>query len=507
MTATFRLIGEIEVRVNGRPVDAGHARQLCVLAVLLTEANRAVSPAQLIDRVWGRRPLPADPVKALQTYISLLRRATAGAENVSITRQSTGYKISVETDAIDLHLFRGLVGRARECADDDRAADLFQHALRLWRGDPFAHLDTPWINSVRDMLVSQRHDARLDLFDVQLRRGQHSALVAELSRLAAEHPFDERAAGQLMTALYRCGRPADALAHYRKVCRHLADELGTGPGPLLRRLNQEIVAGDAALAVAPRGLRAARLRGPAVPRELPGTVTHFVGRQEELAALTKLADQAGQQLPGTAVVAAIDGAAGVGKTALAVHWAHQAAARFPDGQLYANLRGADPAGPLQAGDVLAAFLRSMGMPSRGIPQGTDERAARYRSLLSGRRMLVALDNARLVDHVRPLLPATPACMVVVTSRDALAGLVARDGARRLHLDVLPPADAANLLRALIGRRADADPAALAALAEHCTRLPLALRVTAELAAARPGIPLAELACELTSRRPQLDRAV
>ena len=470
MGAEFRLLGGIEILLNGRPVDTGHARQRSVLAVLLAEANTVVPTAALIDRVWGQQQLPAGPAKAVQTYISLLRRAIAGAGIATITRQAAGYRINVDPGAIDLHLFRELISQARVAGDDERAAALFERALRLWRGEPFPQLDTPWINSVRDILSVQRHDARLDLIDARLRRGQHAALLAELSALTAEHPFDERAAGQLMTVLYRCGRQADALAHYRRVCERLADELGTGPGPLLRRLNQEIIAGDAAVALAPA----------TVPRELPGTVTHFTGRRAELAALTTLADQARQQLPGTAVALAIDGKAGTGKTALAVHWAHQAAPRFPDGQLYGNLRGHGPGRPVSAGTVLAAFLRSLGVPGRDIPPGTDERAARYRSLLAGRRMLVVLDDAESAEQVGPLLPATPTCMAVVTSRGSLPGLVARHGAERLALDALPLADAIDLLRALTRGRADADPGSAAALAECCGRLPLALRVAAGL---------------------------
>ena len=204
------------------------------------------------------------------------------------------------------------------------------------------------------------------------------------------------------------------------------------------------------------------------------------------------------------VISAIGGTAGVGKTALAVQWAHQVAGRFPDGQLYVNLRGYDPGQPVTAADALAGFLRALGVPGQDIPAEEDERAARYRSLLAGRRMLVVLDNAGSVEQVRPLLPGAAGCVVLVTSRDALAGLVARDGARRLDLDLLPLPDAVGLLRALIGARVDADPAAAAALAERCARLPLALRVAAELAAARPDVPLAELAGELADQQRRLD---
>jgi tetratricopeptide (TPR) repeat protein len=240
-----------------------------------------------------------------------------------------------------------------------------------------------------------------------------------------------------------------------------------------------------------------------LPRQLPAAVGSFIGRATELAALTGMLDAQPAARPPTMVISAIGGTAGVGKTALAVHWAHQVAGNFPDGQLFANLRGYDPDRPMPAADALAGFLRALGVPGQNIPPDVDERAALYRSLLAGRHMLIVLDNARSTEQVRPLLPSTPTCAVVVTSRDALAGLVARDGAIRLDLDLLPLDDAVSLMRVLIGQRVDAVPAAARALAERCSRLPLALRVAAEWAAARPGVPLAALAEELAGQR-QLD---
>jgi tetratricopeptide (TPR) repeat protein/transcriptional regulator with XRE-family HTH domain len=241
-----------------------------------------------------------------------------------------------------------------------------------------------------------------------------------------------------------------------------------------------------------------------VPRQLPAAVPDFTGRSAELETLTRMLDQAGAGGPGTVVISAIGGTAGVGKTALAVHWAHRAADRFPDGQLYVNLRGYDPDRPVPTTDALAGFLYALGVAGQDIPPEEDQRAARYRSLLAGKRILVVLDNAGSADLVRPLLPASPACIVLVTSRDALAGLVARDGAARLDLDVLPPEEAAALLRTLIGARVDAEPEAAAELAGQCCRLPLALRVAAELAAARPAVPLAGLAGELADLGTRLD---
>jgi len=253
-------------------------------------------------------------------------------------------------------------------------------------------------------------------------------------------------------------------------------------------------------------LRGAARSGVAVaqvPRQLPAAVPGFTGRAAELATLTRMLDEAAGG-PGTVVISAIGGTAGVGKTALAVHWAHGAAGRFPDGQLYVNLRGYDPGQPVPAIDALAGFLRALGVPGQDIPAEADERAARYRSMLAGRRMLVVLDNAGSADQVRPLLPASPACIVLVTSRDTLSGLAALDGAARLELDVLPEQDAVALLRTLIGARVDAEPETAAKLASQCCRLPLALRVAAELAASRPAVPLAGLTAELADMGARLD---
>jgi tetratricopeptide (TPR) repeat protein/transcriptional regulator with XRE-family HTH domain len=244
-------------------------------------------------------------------------------------------------------------------------------------------------------------------------------------------------------------------------------------------------------------------RAAAVPRQLPPAVANFTGRAAELAALTRMLDDSGGTA-GPVVVSAIGGTAGVGKTALAVHWGHDVAGRFPDGQLYVNLRGYDPDQPMPATDALAGFLASLGMAGQDIPADEADRAAQYRSLLAGKQMLIVLDNAATVEQVRPLLPGHPECRVVVTSRDSLPGLIARDGARRLDLNLLPLADAIELLRQLIGARADAEPAAVTELAEQCARLPLALRVAAELAVARPAAPLRDLVAELSDRQRRLD---
>jgi tetratricopeptide (TPR) repeat protein len=471
-----------------------------VLAVLLLNLDRVVSAGELIDRVWGEDP-PPSVRNVLYGYIGRLRTviAAVGDPEVGLTRRQGGYLLQARPDHLDLGRFRRLVAEAASGSDEDGAAAL-RAALALWRGPALAGLSSPWLDGMRRALELERLAATLDLNDIMLRQGQHGALVSDLAGQAAAHPSDERLTGQLMLALYRSGRSAEALRWFDQTRRHLADELGADPGAALSALHQRILRADPELEVP----GATSLPSVPVPRELPPDVSAFTGRAADLAELDRLVSPADRAKTTIAVISAIAGTAGVGKTALAVHWAHQATGRFPDGQLYVNLRGYDPGPPVPAGDALAGFLRSLGVSGQDIPPEPDQRAARYRSLLAGKQVLIVLDNAGSADQVRPLLPGTPGCAVLVTSRDALAGLVARDGAARLDLDVLPLPEAIALLRALIGARVDAEPEAAAELAGQCCRLPLALRVAAELAAGRPAMSLAGLAGELADQRTRLD---
>jgi len=302
-----------------------------------------------------------------------------------------------------------------------------------------------------------------------------------------------------MLALYRCGRQGEALAAYRHARQILVRELGAEPGIELRELHQRILAADAGLLDPPHQ---ARLAISPPPRQLPAAPGLFTGRGHELDALTARLLPSGDQ-PKTVVVLLVGGPAGVGKTALALRWAHEVAHWFPDGQLFVNLRGYDCGEPVDPAQALAGLLRSLEVPAGEIPAELEARAARYRSLLAGRRMLVLLDNASSADQVRPLLPGTAGSIALVTSRSALTGLVVRDGAHRLDLEVLTPDESDELLCALIGPRAEADPAGGRALAERCSRLPLALRLAAELASLRPGAELSDLAGELADRSQRL----
>jgi DNA-binding SARP family transcriptional activator/Tfp pilus assembly protein PilF len=516
----FRVLGPVEIWAGGRRVDAGHARQRAVLAVLVLELGRVVPAEVLVDRVWGEDP-PRSVRNALYGNVTRLRALIRAADlrGVALARRAGGYALEAAPELVDVQAFRGLVAKAAATSDEEKAAGLLRGALGLWRGSALGGVASQWLDGVREGLEQERRAAAGDLYDAELRLGRHAALVGELSEAAAAQLADERVVGLLMVALYRSGRPAEALQWFERARRGLADRLGADPGPELRRLHEQILRADPALDwQAPAGptvdldtgagASAAADSGAAasgvVPRELPADVAAFTGRAAELAELDRLLAAPAGDWTAPVVISAVSGTAGVGKTALAVRWAHQAAHLFPDGQLYVNLRGYDPGQPVLASDALAAFLRSLGVAGENIPPDEDGRGARYRSLLAGRRMLVVLDNASDVSQVRPLLPGSPRCRVVVTSRDALAGLVARDGARRLDLDLLPERDATALLRAVVGARVDENPVAARLLAAQCARLPLALRVAAELAVARPGLSLGDLASELADERKRLD---
>jgi len=505
----FGVLGPLQVLAGdrGAPGTVAAARPRTLLAVLLWRANQPVPTGELAELVWDGAP-PDRAAEVTRTLVMRLRRSLDERVAARIVTRAPGYVIEISHGELDALLFESLTREAGAAVRVGRwaqAARTAGDALELWRGTPLTDVPSQLLRDQWVPHLDQLHMQALDWrIEADLHDGRHEQLIPELADLTARHPLRERFHGQHMLALYRGGRQAEALAAYQHARKVLLAELAVEPGPDLRELQQRILAADPALALSGPARAAAAEPARPVPRELPPTVPGFTGRSTELETLTTLLNRAGDLAPETVVISAIEGTAGVGKTALAVHWGHQVAGRFPDGQLYVNLRGYDPGQPVLAADALAGFLRSLGVPGQDIPPEADERAARYRSLLAGRRMLVVLDNARSADQVRPLLPGTAACTVVVTSRDALAGLIARDGAARLDLDVLPLAEAVALLRALIGARADAEPEAAAELASQCSRLPLALRVAAELAVSRPVASLASLAGELADLGTRLD---
>ncbi|MEU0883127.1 BTAD domain-containing putative transcriptional regulator [Lentzea sp. NPDC005914] len=457
MILEFGLLGAVEVRDRGEVVEIGHVRQRSVLVALLLEDGAPVPVDRLLDRVWGERA----PLRARDTlygYVSKLRKLLG----LDIERSPAGYRLEVDPSRVDLFRFRALV----------RQGEL-DEALRLWRGQALEGLESPWFDALRESLHAERAAAELDRNDVALAQNRHLELLPRLRQAVDERPHDERLAAQLMQALHRSGNDAEALRHYDTMRRRLADELGADPSKPLQDVHQRILAGE------PMPVQHG-------PRQLPAPHPWFTGRADELKALDP---------SGTVVITAIGGTGGIGKTALALHWAHRNLAMFPDGQLYVNLRGFDPsAAPVPPENVLREFLEALG--EQTIPAGLDARAACYRSLLAGKRMLVLLDNARSTEQVVPLLPGSDAT-VLVTSRLKLAGLVAAHGARSVSLDVLHPADAREFLQARLGAgRVAAEPEVVADLVSWCGGLPLALSIVAARAAMDPDFPLAVFAEEL-----------
>ncbi|MBB5898100.1 BTAD domain-containing putative transcriptional regulator [Kutzneria kofuensis] len=491
MAVEFRLLGPVTAVSGGRSVDLGPAQQRCVLATLLVQANHLLPVEQLVNRVWGHDP-PQRHRAVLYTYLSRLRK-TLATTGVTIARRSGGYVLSVDETAVDLHRFRHLVAKARASQDDRQALALFEQALGLWRAEAFTDLDTPWLVNLRTTLDAERRAVELDRIDTALRCGRHAELLPILSTLAAQHPLDERVAGQLMLALYRSGRQADALQHYHHSRQRLAEELGTDPGAPLQSLHQQILTADPDLASPTHGT--ARSHRPPVPHQLPAPPRWFTGRTDELTALSQALDA---ESAATVVISAIGGVGGIGKTWLALHWAYQHLDRFPDGQLYVNLRGFDPTGqPMPAEAAVRGFLDALGIAPDAHPVDPDAQAALYRSLVAGKQMLILLDNARDAAQVAPLLPGSPTCTVVVTSRDRLTGLISTHGAHPLALDVLDEPAARDLLaRRLGGDRLAAEPEAVAELLAFCAGLPLALTIVAGRAQTHPDFPLATLAAEL-----------
>jgi DNA-binding SARP family transcriptional activator/tetratricopeptide (TPR) repeat protein len=515
----FEVLGAERAWRGQLELDLGPLQQRVVLAVLLLHANRPVARERLIDAVWGP-DVPACAVNLVQRHISALRRVLDPKRRDRpgyglLTWTDAGYVLAVAAGGLDLAAFdAGLTAArtARAAGDLPGAAAALASALRLWHGPPFSGLSSPLLDAQRDALSERWISATEERIEIDLALGNHADLVAELRNLIADHPLRERPRQLLMLALYRSHRQAEALAAYHDARAYLLDELGIEPAEPMQRLHQQILAADPVLAAPPGADASAAGDAPRLdrshpaPAQLPHGLPLFTGRDSELARLEDIAsDAAGAQGESVPIIA-ITGLAGIGKTTLAVHWAHRVSERFPDGQLYVNLRGFDPVGPaMEPGDVIRGFLEAFAVPADRVPASLDGQAALYRSALAGRRVLVVLDNARDADQIRPLLPGTPGCLVVVTSRNQLGGLVVADGARPLLLDLLTLPEARQLLARRLGRDCvAAEPRAVDDIIECCARLPLALAIVAARAALRPGFSLALMADELRSARGGLD---
>ncbi|WP_188984229.1 AfsR/SARP family transcriptional regulator [Saccharopolyspora thermophila] len=497
----FRLLGPLEMLVDGHPRPLGRAPARALLACLLLEPNQVVPMDRLIDTLWEHDP-PASARTMIQGYVSRLRRlfADSAPDGPEIITRSPGYLLRVDSDRIDVHRARALINHAHELEPAERSRVLAE-ALALWRGPVLADIAhsrlyrmvAPSLEELRLLALEERVAADLEL-------GRHHQLVLELSTLVDRHPLRERLTGQLMLASYRAGHRAEAQARYHALRHRLSTELGIDPGPELRELYEQLLRDDPALRF-PQPRPEPVAKRP-IPAELPPVPAGFVGRHRELAALDRML---AERERGSSLLAVVTGTAGVGKSALAVTWAHRVEQHFPDGQLYASLRGFDPERePLTPGEVLTSMLKTLGVAADAIPVELDDRTALYRSLLAKRRVLVLLDDARDSDQVRPLLPGSSESLVLVTSRRRLDGLVVRSGARVLPLETLPTEAAIELLdRAGVPGKSASEPAAAAELAQLCGGLPLALRIAAARLAANPARCVSDLVDELTDEQNRL----
>jgi DNA-binding SARP family transcriptional activator len=504
----FRLLGPVEVWDGDERIDLGGAKQRALLALLLLNANRTVRRSQVLDWLWDMEP-PRTAGNLVHEYVSRLRQALRryrGAESFPprLRTQPSGYLLEVEPGELDLDRFEQLVDQAHQgtaAHDLELASSTLRQALGLWRGWALANLpNNLGVDAERVRLEEARLVALEERLEVDLGLGRHAQLVGELEALVAAYPDRECLRRQLMLALYRSGRRAEALTVYRDTRQLLVEELGLEPSLALQELERAILRADPALEpVLPTASvlpdEAGARSGPC---ELPPDIDDFTGRQAAVAQVEQLMEE---ERATAVVISAIAGKAGVGKTALAVHVAHRLRPRFADGQLYVNLRGAE-AQPLDPADVLAGFLRALGVQGAVIAEGVDQRVRQYRSRLADRRVLVVLDNAASEAQVRPLLPPSPGCAALVTSRARLSGL---EAAHPLALDVLEADQAVALLAKLTGaERVASEPEAAAAIVRMCGWLPLAVRIAGARLASRPQWHLAVLAERLADERRRLD---
>lgn len=509
MEMEFRLLGRLAVCYGGLELPVRQGKQRALLAGLLLRANRTVLMRELAETLWGAEPPPSAEM-TIRNHVRRLRDALGAAGRARVATVPGGYLVNVAVGELDVSRFESLLMSAHTAARGDsweQAAGQARAALALWRGDPLEDVpsdvlvlqEVPRLAELRLQALETRIDADLHL-------GRHTDVIAELQGLIQAHPLREHLRAQLMVGLYRCGRQAEALAAYQQTRHTLVEEIGAEPGPELYELHEQILSADPALAL-PRPAPAPEPARPQItPRQLPSPVRDFVGRKAALAALAALIGPDLETAPATVVVLAIGGTAGVGKTTLAVHWAHHVADRFPDGQLYVNLRGFDPAGaPVAPAQAIQDFLEALGVPPDRIPGSIEAQAGLYRSVLAGKRVLIVLDNARDVSQVRPLLPGGTGCLTLVTSRGQLAGLLAAEAAVPITLDVLTADEAWEFLRRRLGsERVLGEPGAAARLIEASARLPLALSMVAARAAQRPRSPLAALVAELQDAGRRLD---
>ncbi|RAY12107.1 SARP family transcriptional regulator [Actinomadura craniellae] len=479
------VLGPLAVHRDGVPVDVGPAKQRALLGLLALQPGHVVGQAEIIDVLWGDDP-PDSCRNLVHTYITRLRKVLGSQ---AIVRDRAGYTLAgAAGDRLDLARFDGLVARADAARRQEPAvaADLYGDALAYWRGAVLADLPVRLHQHPAAVAVARRRvAAALAHADLAIEQGGHDRAVEQLWRLLEQEPLHEGLHAKLMTALAGSGQQTAALRVFEGLRVRLSDELGVSPGAEVQEAHLRVLQAREPVAAQPRARS-----GRPVPAQLPADVPAFTGRRSPLERL-----DAGLGQGGTAILLIV-GSAGVGKTALAVHWAHRVRERFPDGQLYVDLRGYDSSQPLRPIRALTLILRSLGVPAARVPTGLDEAAGLYRSLLAERRVLIVLDNCNGVDQVRPLLLGAAGCAVVITSRNRLGGLVAREGAHRIVLHPLPHGEAVALLTAAMGRR-PVQSGAVAELARLCAYLPLAMRVSAANLDNDPHRSVADYVAELT----------
>jgi DNA-binding SARP family transcriptional activator/tetratricopeptide (TPR) repeat protein len=487
----FEILGPLRVSSGTTEVPITAGRDRTLLATLLLHADQSVSVDQLIDAIWEDTP-PARARNQVQKCVLQLRRtlAVAGHPQEVIVTEPAGYRLSTASVQVDLREFRGLVTAARKAIADDnlrQAREHYRQALALWRGPALGDLPRDRLRPAAAALDEERQQVLTERIDLELSLGGGGELVAELTDLVHRYPYQEGLHRARMLALYRGGRQADALAAYQHARTLLVAELGQEPGPPLRELHRQILAGDPHLTLPGSGAR--------TPRRccLPRAVSDFTGRRGDLAWLLTAAAPAG----GSSRVLAVDGMPGIGKTALALHAAHLLSPQYPDAQLFIDLHGHSEQRPVEPAAAVATLLRQLGIPAATVPSEPEERFSLWRSELADRRVLVVLDNAATAAQVRPLLPATTGCLTLLTSRRRLVGL---EDAAPLSLQGLDDDEAVALLTTIAGDRVRDEPQPALEVARRCGHLPLAIRLAAARLAHRPHWLVRDLADRLSDAR-------
>jgi DNA-binding SARP family transcriptional activator len=480
---------------DGRAFVPPRARTRGLLSLLTLNVGRRLSPDAIGEALWSGTE-PASARSQIQTAVYGIRRVLADAGATSrIEGGMSGYRLVPYDDRIDLAAFEhhlATAQAAREAGTIDDAVTALHSALELWEDTPLADASGAFVESARAMLIDRRLGAVEELADIELARGADAALVPQLAQHVAAHPLRESLRSRYVMALHYGGRTTEALRNLREYRDLLVENYGLDPGARLAELEGAILRNH--LAPSHEQIpHIPQMRRPpvdrpavtaAVPAQLPMALTDFIGRVEEMERL-----DAAAQRPGAIVT--IAGTPCVGKTALAVFWAHRLRSRYPDGQLYVNLRGYSSEPPLAAYEVLSNFLTAYGLAPRDLPPDVESAAALFRSIVADRRVLILLDNALSPEHVRPLLVGGAGCLTVVTSRDRLAGLIVRDGARSMDVGPLSPEESTRLITDILGRRrVDAERSAAVELGELCVRLPLALRIAATRLANEPRVSIA-----------------